>query len=91
VKFGASPRAALSLAAAAKARALLHGRPNASFEDVRALAPAVLRHRIILDYQARVEGRTPNSIIAALLEEIPFQADALPKTLRPAATPPAQP
>jgi MoxR-like ATPase len=85
VKFGASPRAALSLAAACKARALLQGRPNASFEDARALAPAVLRHRIILDYQARVEGKSTNSVIAALLKEIPFDSTPLPRTLQPAS------
>jgi MoxR-like ATPase len=83
VKFGASPRAALSLAAACKARALLQGRPNASFEDARALAPAVLRHRIILDYQARVEGKSTNSVIAKLLKEIPFDSTPLPRTLQP--------
>lgn len=84
VRFGASPRAALSLAAACKARALIHGRPNASFEDAKFLAPAVLRHRILLDYQARVEGKSTNSVIAALLEEIPFDATSLPRTLQPA-------
>ena len=82
VKFGASPRAALSLAAAAKARALIHGRPNASFEDVKRARAAVLRHRILLDYQARVEGKSTNDVIAALLDEIPFQPDALPRTLK---------
>lgn len=81
VRFGASPRAALSLAAASKARAMLHGRPNASFEDVRFLAPAVLRHRLILDYQARVEGKSTGSVIEALLEEIPFDGEPLPRTL----------
>ena len=66
---------------AAKARALIHGRPNASFEDVKAVAPPVLRHRILLDYQARVEGRTSNDVVSALLAEIPTSADALPRTL----------
>ena len=89
VKFGASPRAALSLAAASKARALLFGRPNASFEDVHALALPVLRHRIILDYQARVEGKTTDSIIQSLLAEIPTQPGELPKTLKTTGTSPA--
>lgn len=87
VRFGASPRAALSLAAAAKARALLFGRPNASFEDVRFLAPAVLRHRILLDYQARVEGRTTATVIRDLLDEIPADEQNLPRTLQPADRP----
>jgi MoxR-like ATPase len=84
VRYGASPRAALALASAAKARALLNERTNASFEDVKAIAPAVLRHRLVLDYHARVEGLTPNDLIRSLLEEIPFQANATPKTLKPA-------
>ena len=65
IRYGASPRAALALASGAKARALMHERTNASFEDVKAVAPAVLRHRIVLDYNARVEGRTTNDIIRA--------------------------
>src|SRR5690606_18676351 len=48
VKYGASPRAALALASASKARRLMEGRLNASFEDVRAVAHAVLRHRLLL-------------------------------------------
>jgi MoxR-like ATPase len=84
VRYGASPRAALALASAAKARALLNERTNASFEDVKAIAPAVLRHRLVLDYHARVEGLTPNDLVRSLLEEIPFQASATPKTLKPA-------
>ena len=84
VRYGASPRAALALAAAAKARALIHGRPNASFDDVKAVALPVLRHRILLDYQARVEGRTSNDVVSALLEEIPVSTDALPRTLQAA-------
>ena len=81
IKFGSSPRAALSLAASARARALMNERTHASFEDVRFVAPSVLRHRIILEYNARVEGLTTNEVITALLEEIPFQAGATPKTL----------
>lgn len=82
IKFGASPRAALSLAAAARARALMNERTHASFEDVKFVAPSVLRHRIILDYNARVEGLTSNEIISLVLEEIPFQAGKTPKTLQ---------
>jgi MoxR-like ATPase len=84
IRYGASPRAALALAAAARARALIHERTNASFEDVKAVAPAVLRHRVVLDYYARVEGLTPNDIVRALLEEVPFQSNATPKVLKPA-------
>lgn len=81
IKFGASPRAALSLASAARARALLNERSNASFEDVRFVAPSVLRHRIMLEYNARVEGLTNNDVVAKIISEVPAQDDALPKTL----------
>ncbi len=86
IRYGASPRAALSLASAAKARALMNERPHASFEDVRFVAPAVLRHRIVLEYNARVEGLTNNDIVRGLIEEVPFQGGATPKTLKPATT-----
>ena len=82
IKFGSSPRAALSLAAAARARALMNERTHASFEDVKFVAPSVLRHRVILDYNARVEGLSSNEVIAALLEEVPFQSGKNPKTLQ---------
>lgn len=84
IKFGASPRAALGLASAAKARALMAGRINASFEDVADVAIPVLQHRIILEYEARIEGLTNRQIIEALLEEIPRQEMDLPATLKEA-------
>jgi len=83
IRYGASPRAALSLASAAKARALMNDRTHASFEDVKFVAPAVLRHRIILEYSARIEGLTNHDIISSLLEEVPFQSNATPKSLKP--------
>ena len=84
VRFGASPRAALGLAAAARARALLQGRLNASFEDVAAVAVPVLGHRIVLDYNARVDGQTAPGLVEALLAEVPAQAQPIPSTLRAA-------
>jgi MoxR-like ATPase len=81
IRYGSSPRAALALASGAKARALMQERTNASFEDVKAIAQAVLRHRIVLDYNARVEGRTTADILRDLLEEVPFQSTATPKIL----------
>ena len=85
VKFGASPRAALSMASAAKARAVMNGRGNASFEDVKFVALPVLRHRIVLDYSARVDGSTTDSVIQSLLAEVPFQTTGTPRTLTPAS------
>ncbi len=81
VRFGASPRAAIGLAAASRARALLLGRVHVGHEDVQACAPAVLGHRIILDYQARLEGRTGPSLTADLLAEVPAHPKELPSTL----------
>ncbi len=84
IRFGASPRAALGLAAAARGRALLAGRLNASFEDVQAVALPVLQHRIVLDYHARIDGLTPAGAVRALLDEVPAQDRAVPSTLRAA-------
>ncbi len=81
IRYGSSPRAALALASGARARALIHERTHASFEDVKAIAPAVLRHRIVLDYNARIEGRGTGDVIRDLLDEVPFQANATPRVL----------
>jgi MoxR-like ATPase len=84
IQYGASPRAALALAAAAKARALIAGRLNASFEDVREVAAPVLRHRLLLDYRAKLEGLTPDRVISRLLENTPAQDTPLPTSLKAA-------
>lgn len=84
IKFGASPRAALALAAASKARALMQGRINASFEDVAAVAQPVLVHRIVLHYETRIEGRSAADVVNELLLEIPRQALAVAPTLKQA-------
>ena len=81
LKFGASPRAALSLAAASRARALLDGRLNASFEDVKAVAVPVLQHRIILEYNARIDGISNRNAVEQLLAEVPTQDLQKPATL----------
>ncbi|MEM7699886.1 MAG: MoxR family ATPase, partial [Verrucomicrobiota bacterium] len=82
IKFGASPRAALGLASAAKARALMEGRINASFEDVEAVAVPVLQHRVILEYDARLEGRSNAAVVSELVEATPRQQLDLPSTLK---------
>ena len=81
VKYGASPRAALGLAAAAKARALRHGRAFCSFEDVQAVIHPVLEHRILLNHTARLDGQTPAAVINLLVREIPAQNKPLPDSL----------
>jgi len=84
VKYGASPRAALALAAASRSRALLAGRLNASFEDVQVVARPVLAHRLVLDYGAKVEGRTQASVVADILSTVPPQDRAAPHLLKEA-------
>lgn len=84
VRYGASPRAALALAASAKARGLRHGRSHASFEDVRAVAVPVLAHRILLDHGARLEGVTARAVVDKLLAEVSVQAKPLPGSLQAA-------
>ena len=67
---GASPRSAAMLAAAARARAVLHGRDYVIPDDVKALAPAALRHRVILSPAAEIEGRKAEQAIATLIEQV---------------------
>jgi MoxR-like ATPase len=67
VEFGASPRASMGLVVAAKARAFLKGRTHVSGEDVAAMAPPVLRHRVILDFEAERRGLTPDDVVRDLL------------------------
>jgi len=81
VKFGASPRAAIALAATSRAAALLNRKPNVGFEDVKRVANSVLSHRIILDYSARLEGWTPPKIVASLLESVREVGREVPEDL----------
>src|SRR5678816_4474862 len=69
--FGASVRAAQHLILGGKARALTNGRYHVSFEDVRALAHPVLRHRVITNFHAQSEGNTTNMQVNRLLEAEP--------------------
>ena len=69
LQSGASPRSAAMLAGAARARAALDGRDYVIPDDVKALAPAVLRHRLLLSAAAEIEGRPVESVIARLIDE----------------------
>ncbi len=71
VRLGASPRGAQALVLAGKIRSLLDGRFNVSFDDIRAVAPPALRHRIILNFQAEMEGITTDRVVDELLKRIP--------------------
>jgi MoxR-like ATPase len=70
LEAGASPRAAAMLAGAARARAALDGRDYVIPDDVKALAPAVLRHRVALSPAAEIEGRPVEAVIARLIEAV---------------------
>ena len=70
VQYGASPRATLALDRCARAHAWLHARDYVSPEDIHAIAPDVLRHRVLLSYQAEAEGVTPDQFICEILRHI---------------------
>jgi MoxR-like ATPase len=71
VLYGSSPRGLQSIILAAKARALLSGRPNVSFADIRATLLPSLRHRLILNLEADAEGVSSEKILTELLEQVP--------------------
>jgi MoxR-like ATPase len=71
VTWGAGPRATQYLVLAAKARAVLHGRYYVACEDIRAIAPAVLRHRIITNFNAEAEGIKSDEIVRRLIDVVP--------------------
>ncbi|WFB34734.1 AAA family ATPase [Kiritimatiellota bacterium B12222] len=81
IKYGASPRAAIGMAAAGRARALINGRENVSYEDIKAVAVPVLQHRLVLEYHAKLEGLDGQVIAQKLTDEIPANADSLPPVL----------
>ncbi|MGH0037318.1 MAG: AAA family ATPase [Myxococcota bacterium] len=70
ISLGGSPRASIFLVRAARARALLFGRRFATPHDVKRMAPDVLRHRILLTYEAEADGVTVDSVIQALLDSV---------------------
>src|SRR6266540_2750164 len=73
ISWGAGPRASQYLILGAKARAALDGRPMADEDDLRAVAPTVLTHRIVINFAAEAAGRTAPDIIAQLLKEARWQ------------------
>ena len=67
IRYGSSPRGAQALVECGRVRALMKGRLNLSIEDVRETAPAVLRHRVILNFDAHAEGQTVDTILREIL------------------------
>jgi MoxR-like ATPase len=71
IRWGASPRGAQTLALASKVRALLDGRYNVSFEDVRRVFLPAMRHRVIVNFEAQAEAIEPDQVLLELLEKVP--------------------
>jgi MoxR-like ATPase len=71
VSYGAGPRASQYLVMAGKARAILHGRYFVTTEDIRSVAPPVLRHRMILNFNAEAEGVRPDDLVRRLIDSMP--------------------
>ena len=71
IEFGASPRATIALAQASRAHAFLRGRDFVSPDDVKAMAPDVLRHRVLLTYEAEAENVTSDQVVARVLHAVP--------------------
>jgi len=75
LRWGSSPRGAQTLALTAKVRALLDGRYNVSYEDVRRVYLPAMRHRVILNFEAQAEGLDTDHVLLELLEKVPEKAD----------------
>jgi MoxR-like ATPase len=71
IEFGASPRASINLCLAARANAFMAGRGYVTPQDVKDVAPDILRHRIIITYEAEAEEMTTAAIISKVLESVP--------------------
>jgi MoxR-like ATPase len=75
LRWGSSPRGAQTLALTSKLRALLEGRYNVSFEDVRRVYLPAMRHRVILNFEAQAEGVDTDKVLLELLEQVPEKAE----------------
>jgi MoxR-like ATPase len=74
VRYGGSPRALQAMILGAKITALLDGRYNAAFKDIKAVALPALRHRLILNFDGEAEGISTDAIISSILEETPEES-----------------
>ncbi|MFO1062888.1 MAG: MoxR family ATPase [Pirellulales bacterium] len=75
VRWGSSPRGAQTVALAAKVRALLDGRYNVSFEDIRRVFLPALRHRVLLNFEAQAEGIETDQVLLEILQKVPEKSD----------------
>jgi MoxR-like ATPase len=82
IRCGASPRGAQALVLASKVRALLEGRYNVSFEDIRRVYLPALRHRILLNFEAQAENIPSDTVLAQILNEVKEKAPEMPAAVR---------
>ena len=76
IRYGSSPRGAQALVECGRVLALMRGRYHLSIDDIQTIAAAVLRHRIILNFDAHADGQTPDSILSAIIKGVTKQASA---------------
>jgi len=76
IRYGSSPRGAQALVECGRVLALMRGRVHLSLDDIHAVAPSVLRHRIILNFDAHADGQTPETILSAIIKSVTAQAAA---------------
>ncbi len=74
VRYGSSPRGAQAIILAAKLRAILDNRYHVARDDIRAVAPAALRHRLILNFEGQAENIHPDQVVANILETVPAES-----------------
>jgi MoxR-like ATPase len=75
IRWGSSPRGVQTLVLGAKVRALLDGRFNVSFEDLRRVYLPGLRHRVLLNFEAQAEGIDPDEVLLKVLESVPEKSE----------------
>jgi len=76
IRFGSSPRGAQALVECGRVLAMMRGRYHLSVEDIKEIAPSVLRHRVILNFDAHADGKTADSILEAVISGVTVQASA---------------
>ena len=76
IRYGSSPRGAQALVECGRVLALMRGRHHLSIDDIQSIAASVLRHRIILNFDAHADGQTPDSILTAIINGVTKQASA---------------
>ncbi len=86
VRYGSSPRGAQALILSGKIKALLDGRYNVSFDDIRSSIKAALRHRVILNFEGEAEGMTTDRILDSILDQVPQTQKAEYRGFTPTAT-----